>query len=92
MELSDNLRYAMDAQWDMIGMDCLQGIKDMTGTVNPTMSKEEVIEMVLDASRLEMAAEFNPELLSEIKEFRELGYEEQKKLAGEVFTFELYGY
>jgi len=94
MNLSDNLRSAMLQQWDTIGADCLQAVTDTTGEKYPSMPKDEVIELVLDASRLEMSAEGNrdPELLQEIKDFRELSYEDQMKMAEQVFTFDSYGY
>jgi hypothetical protein len=45
--------------WDEIGYDCLQAVRECAETprqrANPTMTREEVLEVVIDADRLRMA-------------------------------------
>lgn len=55
-----------------------------------TITKEEVIETVLDADRLEGVYSTPPEQLA-IKKFRQLSIEQQEQFARTVFTFDQYG-
>lgn len=43
--------------WEYIGADCLAAITECDGTLNPIMTRDEVIEVVIDANRLELDVE-----------------------------------
>jgi hypothetical protein len=77
--------------WDEIGSDALQmtaECKGLTGNkaMQVTMSRSEVIEMVLDASRPEMHMTENEKQI-----WRRIDYKVREKLAKETFTFKRYG-
>jgi len=73
----------MQNTWDVIGMDVLE----VSGT--DYVPRDVVIEMVLDAGRLEMYGHCDEK---ELKIFNELIWEEKQKLAYLAFPKENYGY
>lgn len=73
---------AMNSTWEAIAMDVLE-ISDGSA------SKDLVIEMVLDASRVESYGNLNDE---ELKYYKDLNFEEKIKIANEAFTYPTYGY
>jgi hypothetical protein len=81
----DEIKHALSHTWNAIGGDILQCVANGEEEYGE-MKRSEVIEIVLDASYLEI----NNHGL-DTKAFRSLSYDQQKKVAREVFTFSLYG-
>ena len=74
--------------WDMIGMDCLDAIASDKGKdINSvTMRRSHVIEVVLDAGRLES------EFPKEYKErWEKLSYQQKINLVKSAFPYKSYG-
>jgi len=91
--LSQKLKRLMYQQWEEIGSDVLNSIKQMESTKDPSVPRDEVIELVLDASRLETYLKLfpDPEIEKELKEFRELTWRQQIAVTRIVFPYETYG-
>lgn len=80
--IKTELMQAMNSTWDTIGGDCL-------AMSDGTMDKETVIEMVLDANRLEQYGDLSPEALAA---FQDMEFNDTLELANQAFTYETYGY
>jgi len=82
LPMDERMKRVLETIWQIIACDCLQS------TDNGIMSQDEVIEIVLDASR--------PETLGgdkeAAKELDKMSYEDQIKIAKEVFKYREYGY
>lgn len=72
---------AMWRVWEVIGGEFFQENNESF------LSREEVIEVILDANYLESFGNCKADLL---KEFRKLPYEDQEKIAKQKFTLERY--
>lgn len=84
----DNLKdieRGLQRVWDTVGGDYLSGLEEEGG--GSTLTKEDVVEVVLDAGYLET---YNKDL--DTKQFRALSYNDQKKIARKVFPFSRYGW
>lgn len=79
-----NLKFALEATWQAIGADILAVVPEQS------ISRDEVIEVVLDADRLECYAD--EESKPVVETFRTLPYPEQIAIAKKYFVFERYGY
>lgn len=75
--------------WDYIGSDALRALEE--AGEKPEMPRSHVIEVVLDADRLEFQHR-KPEEQALLKRFRALDYEQQKRIARLAFPFGRYGY
>lgn len=73
---------ALNRVWDYIGADVLE-------ICDGECSRDEVIEFVLDAGRLETMGDADPK---ELDIFRAMTYEAQCAVAKQFFTFSIYGY
>ena len=82
-EMQD-LSFALETTWQAIGMDVLADIP------SGSISRDEVVELVLDADRLETYCDEDSK--PTVKKFRELPYIEQIAVAKKYFIFERYGY
>lgn len=74
---------ALNTTWEAIGHDIL------AESENNEVTKELVIEMVLDANRLEMYGYCDP---VELNKFNALPFKQQIKVANEAFKYGIYGY
>ena len=81
-DLQKRMKRAANLVWEYIGSDVLK-----TAEVD-SMSREDVIEVVLDASYLEYHGQ-DPEAVAE---FRKLSYEEQEEIMLKAFPFSRYGW
>ena len=79
----EKLETALENTWQAIGSD----VMEMAGT--SSITKSEVIEMVLDANRVEMYGDLEPEILDI---WVNLGIEECRKIADKAFIYKHYGY
>lgn len=76
----EKLHEAAHRTWRVIGGDCLRSLEEETGET--TMPREEVVEAVIDyiGDYMEPGQE----------EFKQLKYEEKKRLITKCFTFTSY--
>jgi hypothetical protein len=80
----------MNSTWDYIGDDALHAILE-DGKRN-SIKRSEVIEMVLDADRMETLIAKNDYDQSVLIEFHHLSYSKRMKIAREAFPFKYYGF
>jgi len=73
---------ALNRVWNYIGADVLE-------LCEGECTRDEVIEFVLDAGRLEALGKADPK---ELEIFRAMTYEAQCAVAAMTFTHEIYGY
>ena len=78
--MKEAIKFAMESTWSAIGYDVLQ----MSEGEAP---KDLVIEMVLDANRVETYGHLS---YKEIEYYHSLSFEEKEEIAKEVFTFDSY--
>lgn len=73
---------AMWRTWETLGADIMtiEGVGD-------SISREEVVELILDAGYLESYGNCDKSIL---KEFRKLSYEDQEEIAKQRFPYERY--
>jgi len=85
--MEDRIIRAMVNTWDAIGADCL--IDDM-GNRDPKaeLPKDHVIEIVLDASHMEMYGRDG----EAVEELRKMPYEKMIEIGKKAFTYETYGW
>lgn len=83
MKKFKNIQEGMNSTWQAIGADILDAVG---GDLIP---KDEVIELVLDANRLDMYGSCDKK---ELAEFKKLNYKDKMKVANEAFTFDHYGW
>lgn len=74
--------------WDYIGGDCLQATQECDG--RDYMTRDEVIEVCLDAGRPEEAS--TPEERELLKRWDALPYDDCLKLARKMFQYSKYGF
>ena len=80
-ELS-NIQSALNRTWQTIGGDVIEANN------GKSISRAEVIEVVLDANYLDLNGKLDKELL---KKFQSLSYKKRCKIAKETFTYSKYG-
>ena len=85
-ERIEKIKRMMNSTWNYIGSDALTEL-----TSGESLSRSEVIELVLDASRMETLIAKNDDDHSVIAEYRALPYNKQMKIAREAFPFGFYG-
>ncbi len=85
VEEQARLRSMMNGVWQYIGYDVLQ----LEG--GKSIPRAEVIELVLDAGRLEEQYGREPEDAALLKRFRAMPYKAQDNLAKTFFRFTRYG-
>jgi hypothetical protein len=97
------LRRALLGTWDIIAGDCLdavafdQGLAGRNARERVTMTRDEVVDVVLDQLECQATAGFMHEAQRKAwpalqKKLRETDMDQLEGLAKEVFTFEKYGY
>jgi len=91
-QLSQKLKRLMNQQWEEIGPDSLTSMEQIENTKNPLISRDDAIELILDANRLETHLKMcpDPEIEKELKEFRELTWRQQIAVARIAFPYETY--
>jgi len=87
IEFEKEVSEAMQITWETISYDFLEMIYVTTG--NESASREDVIEIVLDADRVVMHGDMYEETA---KRFKELQLDEKYRIANETFTEDRYGY
>lgn len=96
-KIPENLKHLMFVVWQEIGYDILE-IERQEGN-NSGISPDLVVELVLDANRLETTLPHcyfisgtTEEAETALKEFRKLSWQKQCELAkDQIFTAEVYG-
>lgn len=88
--LSDQLQGALRRTWSAIASDCLAAVSESDDLDTAEMSRNEVVEVVLDCDRIEQYGYLNEEGRAELKAFRKLPVPVQVALARTVFTDEHY--
>jgi len=90
-----NIHNAAHSVWDCIGQDILDAVKlenelnpDANTDKPPMLSKDEVIEVVLDAGRLDNCLKENDQWTTGMEN---LSYKEWIKLVQPSFPFNAYG-
>ena len=79
---NEKFKHAMIRTWEAIGHDVLSVSNENT------VDKETVIEMVLDANRIDMYGGLNFE---ELNDFNELSFGQKFNIAKEAFEYDFYG-
>lgn len=87
-ELTVELKQGLLRVWETIAYDILAAVADGGDPEKATMTKAEVIEVVLDADYLQMYGQVPAD---QLKEWKALSYDRQIELAKTVFTYRTYG-
>lgn len=84
----DEVMYCANRVWDIIGDDCLC---DEYGKIDysATVSRDEVVELVMDADRLRTLGNLSSENYSK---FMKLPYDEKEAIVKKAFSCERYGW
>jgi hypothetical protein len=88
------IHHMMQRTWDYIAPDLLESVGYSEGKHRErvSMRRSSVVEVVLDASYMEMDSAKTAEDKELLKKFRQLSYDDQKKVARKTFTYATYGY
>ena len=78
----------MHSVWESIAWDIFDAMA--TEERPPECTQEEVIELVLDANRMEMFCQ-DPAIRPEVEEFVKLDFDVRQELAKQAFPDQLYG-
>lgn len=76
-EIQD-IKFALEHVWQAIGSDIMEVVE------GNAIARAELIEMVLDADRVDMYGDLNPDLLGR---FKALSYEDKINIAEQQFTY-----
>lgn len=78
----EKIKSGLYLTWNAIGGEIIESLG------GESMSREEVIEVVLDANYLEMYGRLDK---ADLDAFRSLPFNEQDRIAAQVFTYHSYG-
>ena len=93
-ELSDDLTHHLRYVWEQIGMDVLIAVADTTRISYPAVSRDDVVELVMDCDRIRTFCESNGSegLAEEIEELYKLDFNDRLNLVTGAFEDTNYGY